>query len=341
MGKRLLTLMVTGLFCMLAYGQYPPEWIPYVSDDYIYDIQSGKNDRNLSDADFKKYLLDMARTNLARQIEVSVHDAAELSRKSIDGKTSITYSSQTVFSTDVNLKFMETKTAYDPVSGTVYAIAYIDRDAARGYYKNELDIVCLKIDNSIASARDYISAAFNSKARAELEAALKYFEQADSSLLWMNIFGISHSELEGWQERLNIAGRNIKKMLSELQHATLIYLSCKADLFGKPYSALHSQISGILSHEGCSFTDNPSEADMTVTISVTTREYNHLGTGSNTLYFAYADAYMSIDKKLAGQRVYEGSISAKGGHTISYTEAAKAAFKDLAKKIGDVVNQNM
>lgn len=337
----LLLFLLATLFGTFAAGQYPPEWIQYVSDSYMYDIQSGKNDGNMSETDFKNHLLDMARTNLARQFEVGVRDAAELNKKSVDGRTSITYSSQTSFSTDINLKFAESKTAYDPVSGTGYAIAYIDRNAARDYYKNELDVICRKIDNAVASAGDYVDAGFNSKARAELEASLMQFGSADSSLLWLNIFGASGFELAGWQERLNTAERNIKKLLSKLQHATVIYLSCKADLFGKPYPALQNRLKGVLSKEGCGFTDNPAKADLAVEVSVAAREYNRLETGSNTLYFAYADAYISIDKKLVEKRVYEDNMSVKGGHTISYAEAAKAAFDKLAEKLGSIINQNI
>lgn len=93
--------------------QYPPEWTKYTLGGYMYDIQSDSNDKNLPETDFKDYLLNIARTNLAKQVQVRVQDAANLDKQSVNGRTTITYSASTNFSTNVNLKLVETKTAYD------------------------------------------------------------------------------------------------------------------------------------------------------------------------------------------------------------------------------------
>lgn len=333
------------LFCLfwifggLKAQQYPPEWVKYTYGGYMYDIQSDSNNRNLPETDFKNYLLNIARTNLAKQIQVRVKDVAELSKQSVDGRTAIAYSSNTRFSTDVNMKLVETKTTYNPLSRTGNAIAYIDRTAARNYYNNELTLVHNKINNSIKLAENYVAAGFKSKARSELESSQKQFALVDESLFWMNIFGASQSDLTEWQERLNTAEQMIKRMLADLKHGTVICLSCNADIFGRPYPTLQNEIKGVLAADGCSFTDNPAAADWVIAVTCNAREYSNVYIGNSSSYFSYVDAQIVIDKVITSQRIYEDEISVKGGHSFGYAEAAKAGYKEIKQEIGKVIKK--
>lgn len=321
--------------------QYPPEWIRFTYSGYMHDIQSDSNDRNLSETDFKNYLLSIARANLAKQIQVRVQDVAELSKQSTNGQTSITYSSSTNFSTDVNLKLVETRTTYNSISKMGYAIAYIDKEVARNYYKNELSLRYNKINNSIALAENFVSAGFKSKAQSELEASREHIIAADEPLFWMNIFGTSQSELTEWQNHFNMAEQHIKRMLTDLKHGTVIYLSCTADIFGKPYSTLQNELKGILAADGCSFTDNPMDADWVITVTCNTREYSNVKVGNSSSYFSYVDARLVIDKTITSQRIYEDEISVKGGHTFGYPEAARAGYKEIKQEIGKIIKNSI
>ena len=97
--------------------QYPPEWVSYTLGGYLYDIQSDSNTKNLSETDFKNYLLNIARTNLAKQVQVRVQDAARLEKSSKDGHTTITYSAKTDFSTDEeylkHIQTLKSRSMYD------------------------------------------------------------------------------------------------------------------------------------------------------------------------------------------------------------------------------------
>ncbi|MCH5309790.1 MAG: hypothetical protein J1E58_07990 [Prevotella sp.] len=334
-------------FCLLWVSasagaqQYPPEWVRYTYGGYMYDIQSGSNDRNLSETDFKNYLLDIARANLAKQIEVRVQDVAELTKAAVDGRSSITYLSTTKFSTDVNLKLVGTKTAYSPIAKIGYAIAYIDRDAARNYYKNELTLIHNKVNNSVAMAESFISAGFKSKAQTELESSLQQVVLADEQLFWLNVFGEAQSGLADWQGRFNTAEQKVKQMLADLRHATVIYLTCAADIFGNSYPTLQNELKGILAADGCSFTDNPANADWVITVTCHAREYSNVNVGKSTSYFSYVDAQITIDKIISSQRIYEDEVSVKGGHTFGYTEAAKAGYKEIKQQIGKIIKNNI
>ncbi len=318
--------------------QYPPEWLKYTSGGYMYDIQSDYNNRDLTETKFKNYLLDIARTNLAKQIQVQVQDVAKLDKLSNNGRTCITYSSNTSFSTDVNLKLVETKTSYDPTTKQGFAIAYLNRDAARNYYQNELMLVYNKIDNSVVLSNNFIEAGFKTKAKSEFESSLKHFALIDKPLFWMNIFGASQSELTDWTERFNAKEREIKQRLAEFKHSTTIYLSCSADIFGKSYPTLQNELKGLLAADGCNFTNNPANADWVITVICNSREHSQKYFKDTTSsYFAYVDAQIIIDKVITSQRIYENELSSKGGHTSGYSQAAKDAYKKLKKDLGHII----
>lgn len=123
MKKGLLLLILTGISFIGMAQQYPSEWNQYTSDGYLYNIQSDRNTLNRSEAIFTNQLLDLARTNLAQQIKMRVEDSARMLKESIDGRSRMAYTSETRFSTDLELQLVSTETRYEPATGQGYAIA--------------------------------------------------------------------------------------------------------------------------------------------------------------------------------------------------------------------------
>ncbi len=337
-------LIVSILLCVALCGaaqQYPPEWVNYTSGRFLSNIQTDYNSGNKSETDFKNYLLNTARAELAKQISMQVRDVAELDKTAVDGRASVIYRSSTTFRTDVSLKLLETKTYYDPYKKEGAAIAYIEKEAARDYYMSEVNNFLGKAENALTVSRNYIGSGFKGKAKAELEAILPVFRQADESFVWLWIFGLPRNESEQLLARRNDLEQDVKKMLADLQHAMSIYLVCSADIFGTKYPALQNELKGRLASGGCSFADSPDKADWVIKINVSAREYNQINTGGTVSYFAYADADITIDKMITSQRIYEDGISVKGGHTLGFREAARAACKDMAKQLGNTILQNI
>ena len=188
-------------------------------------------------------------------------------------------------------------------------------------------------------AETFVASGFKAKAQMELESSLTQLPAVEEPLFWMNIFGTSQAVLTDWQDRINTAEQTVKRMLADLKHSTIIYLSCKANIFGKPYSALQEELKGVLAAGGCSFTDNPRNADWIITVKCTTREYSHVITGNTGSYFAYVDAQIIIDKTLTSQRIYEDAVSIKGGHALGYTEAARAGYKESKIILGEIIKK--
>lgn len=332
------------LLLCFAFGavaqDYPYEWNRYIGSRYLYDIQTAYNNRGMSAHDFKNYLVETARATLSRTLEVRVEDAATMIGSSVDGRSSKQYFSSTKFSTDITLKYVYTKSYYDATTGAGAAIAYLDKEAACRAYKNEIDLIISRVNNAISTARSYASSSYKSKAEAELNRVLPYFDQTDDAFFALTFFEAG-GDISNLRSQCNALQRKVKQMLADLQHASVIYISCKADLLGTPYTTLANEVKGYLSKKGCSFTTVRSAADWVITITAKARKYNDSTYGSTTTYFTYVDAAIVIDKVVTSQRIFQDEVTVKGGHTVSYEAAARDAYKKISSKVGDVIANNI
>ncbi len=317
---------------------YPPDWVKYTLGGYFYNIQEAGNTRNQEESVFKDYLTHLARTQLAQTVQVRVRDEAVLRRESLNGQAHTAYSAETRFSTEVDLRFVETESRYDPVSKKGYAIAYIEKQAARRYYQAELQVLFGKLENARSLASNYVATGFKSKAKECLVEVLPVFGQLETPFFWLGFFGMPQDEISGYVERRNAMEQEIRQMIADLEHGNRIYLSCSAYLGAQPYNKLGNELKGVLSAQGCSFVSSPEQADWVIEVSASSRDYNRHESGGYATYFSYVDAEVVIDKGATRQRIFTDEISVKGGHTLNFIEAARAAYKEVAQKIGKVID---
>ncbi len=331
------------LFCLVSISlhsisqQCPPEWVKYTLGGYLYVIESDYNTKNLSETAFKDYLLSVARTNLAKQIEVQVQENALMQKQAINGKTNIEYNAATLFKTDVNLKLVGTETLYNAVTSEGWAVAYIDKQAAIGFYSGEVYSGLAKAESAITIADNYVANGFKTQAKETLQKALADLPKLDDNLFWLHLLGQNQSLTTSQESRRNNVEQQLKQNIAELEHSNSIYLVCTADIFGTPYPTLQNTLKGLLATNGCNFVDNPDAADWVIQVEATSREYNTTNYGGYMAYFVYVDARVVIDKVITGQRIYEDEISVKGSHTLSYKDAARAGYKDIDKEISKLL----
>ncbi|MBQ9637636.1 MAG: hypothetical protein IJV36_07090 [Prevotella sp.] len=321
--------------------QYPLEWKNFTSSEYLYDIQSDENVKNLTATDFKELLLNVARANLAKQVQTSIHDNATLNKATVDGHTSISYQTETFYLTDIELQLVTTQTAYYPESRIGHAIAYIEKSQARQYYVNMLQSHYDKINYTIIEAEDLIAKGFKSKAKSLLEHSLGIFKDKENPFFWLNVFELSPSELVAWQQKIADREQTVKRMIADLDHGTGVFLTCRADNFGVPYPMLQNELKGIIAQNDCNITENGESADFKIKITCEARKGNHVNLSGASCYFAFVDATITIDKVATSQRIYENAITVKGAHTSNFKEAAKIAYRDLKKELGAIINENI
>ena len=320
---------------------YPSEWMRYTSDAYFHDIESGRNSQGLSDAKFKNDLLDLARTNLSKQIQVRVAEVSQMDKNVVDGRSSILYTSMRNVSTDVDMQLAETRTHFDPASEKWYAIVYINKEVACNYYKNDIQMRISNINNALRIADNYVSTGFKAKAKTELQNVLPQFDGAGKSFFWLNVFGMPQYQLQQLLDEMNRLEQTVKAKLAELEHGITYCVVCTADNFGKSYPKLQNEVKGELSKVGCSFVEDPTAADYVIRIEASAREYNKMTTEGGAAYFSYVDAAVAIDKNATGQRIFEDEISVKGSHTLGFEEAARDGYKKVSKEISNLLKENI
>ena len=338
-------IIATALFviaCFSAQAQtYPSEWVKYTSDGYFYDIESGHNSQNLSESKFKNNLLDLARSNLSKQIQVRVEEVSRIDKNVVDGRSSILYNSASSFSTDVDMQLAESKSHFEPASQKQFVIVYINKEEACNYYKNDIQMLISNLNNTLRIVDDYISTGFKAKAKEELQKTLPQFDGVAKSFFWLNVFGMPEYQLQQYLDQVHELERVVKAKLAELEHGVTYCVVCDADSFGKKYTKLQNEVKGELSATGCNFVDDPVSADYVIRINASAREYNKMNTGGGSAYFIYVDAAVAIDKNATGQRIFEDEVSVKGSHTISYEEAARDGYKKVSKEISNLLKENI
>ncbi len=338
--KKILVLIGSLCFSIINIEAqtHPAEWSKYKSDEYISDIQSDYNSRGLSEPEFKNYLLNIAMTNLAKQIQVKIEDAASLDKTSVNGKTSINYSANTDFYTNVELHLVKTIALYNASSREGHVLAYIDKTEAFYYHKQQIESALMKAETVYDMAMNYIDSGFKNKAREELNKILPLFKTTSDSFNWLSILGRAETANDLYDKH-GFWENKVKSLLADLRYGTKICLVCSSEIFGQKNSDLQNKIKGILANEGCSFVQTPENADWKIEIISTSREYNKVNYGQVSTYFAYVDATVSITKNITSQRIYEDILSIKGGHTIDYKNAAQKAYNDLAEQLGTKIKE--
>lgn len=335
-----VVLLLAGWVGCARSQNIPPEWVQYTYGQYIYDIQNDNlQSYTGTETAFKDYLLRIAQSKLAEKVQVQVSTRASMEKSAENGHTNIYYRSSSTFSTDVNLELIDFKTKYDPASREGWAIAYINKADAKRFYGNKVEQIINQAQKTVEICNDYVNKGFKSKAAEEAKAALPLFDRLPEHFFWLNFFGMTQEEQADLSNRCASRENKLKNMVADMKYGTKIYITATADLFGSPYFTLKNELKGVLAKGGCTFTENPEEADWVISMECAAREYNMVVTGNVTSYFAYVDALLTIDKRVQGtvKRIYEDQVSVKGGHTHNYTEAGRTAYKDISNKAGEII----
>ncbi len=329
-------------FCFSMEGQdYPAKWTEYVSERYIRSIEDGEYEKGTSQSAFINGLIDRARLNVAKQISISVDDKAQLIKESIRGVTNVIYASRTEYSTNLTMKLLHTDVEYNSTTHIGYAIAYLDKVEACGYWSKEAERVLTEIETGINNAEKMISQGYKERAKVVLESLPSRYDDMGDPLIWLSLCSYPTAEYEIILDRINICVKRVEDALLSLGHGIAIYIDYHSDLFGEEYLASLSQLSGSLSSSERSFVDNPIDADWIVKIDAKAREGQKTTLGAKTLYITYLDVYLTIIKTSTLQTIYKDSFTVKEGDTRDYYHAGSTAFKGISTLLFEPINNNI
>lgn len=195
-----------------------------------------------------------------------------------------------------------------------------------------------KVEGTIPQINMLMKKGEKIQAREMVDEALKQIEQIEEKQKEVALAGDIEEE-----DLLITQTQETKRFLinkaNQLKNAISIYINCDAKLFTGEYASLKNEIQGPLADFGCSYVENPEQADWVIYVSASAREYNKMELGNFATYFSYVDLQLSIDKSSNGKRVYQNSFSEKGGNNISFERAAQEAYKELSPQISTIIKE--
>lgn len=326
------------------WGQnYPLRWKDFTSVGYIYSVEEDQKDSKTSQSVFIEQLLNQARLNVAKQVNVSIADKSDLVKTSLNGITDINYFSHTTFTTDVSMRLLKTDTEYLSASGKGYAIAYLDKLELCDYWSKEANRILSDHETDFANAEKMIALGYKERAKEALEKLKLVISQnkLEEPLVWLELSSYPSLQYKALLDRYAGIIKKVEDTLLSLGHDIKIYLDYKSDLFGEEYPATLNQLSAKLSSEDRSFVDDPLDADWIVKIDAKAREEQTNRYIGVTIYYAYVDVTVTIVKVSTAQTIYKDSFSVKDGDTRGYKQAATMSYQGLASQLFDIIEKNI
>ncbi|MCQ2051325.1 MAG: hypothetical protein MJY74_03885 [Bacteroidaceae bacterium] len=342
MYRRLTFFTLFFLLCLSMTGQdCPLQWLRYTSDAYIHAVESDVIPSDTSQTVIINSLIDRARLNVAKQLNVSISDKAKLTKQSLDGITSVSYSSTTTYTTEATMRLLRTDSHFQADKGEGFAIAYLDKNEVCGYWSKEAEKVIQNQGNELSKAERLISLGYKENAKPILEQLTKCYGDIDEPLTWLALCSYPEIQYQDLLDKFTTNVRKIDNALLSLGHGIAIFLDYHSDLFGEEYPTTVNQLSSKLASADRSFVDNPMEADWIVQINAKAREGQTTSTGAYTTFFAYVDVSLKIVKGSTAQVVYADSFYIKEGDTRGMKQAALAAFQKIESPLYDKINPNI
>ena len=340
---------------MTATAQTVPEWydsnmreMSYPAGQYFTGYSEGQRHSGESLEAAIKRVQDAARVEAVSTIRVhvkntTVNQGLSQTLKTMEGtfRQSVReVSSATTTSVDVQIPGLKTD-VYQTPSGIIAAFAWVKKSTLVRQLEKQITVCLTKIETSLDQVDLLVANGQKMQARQIAEETVPQFAEVDE---FQKLLAAVDSDAD--EESLQLLEtRKLQKRLiaylAQLKNGINIYLVCNAYLFGTDYMPLKGEIQGELSKLGCTFVGSASQSDWAIYVTSTAREYNTVEYGGNKTYYVYVDVKVVIEKTSTKQRIYENQWSEKGGHTLSNEQAARAAYKEIAPKVSEIIKQQI
>ena len=349
---RKLSTLLFAVLSMAAVAQVP-DWVNPVAREEIYPAgvyYTGFASATVSKGEDKENVYERVRQNArveaVASIQVSVEQTVERYMQNVQahGEASTTDIMTSHAATHTSIKDMpglRVELWENPKTGDVCAFAWVKtanlsrqliRRIAANHAKAEVEMESI---GAMVERGDKMQA---KNSLPKIQTLLDDIENDQRVMLSIDA-GVTDEDLAIGET--NLLKKRYQALRADLKNGITIYLICNAYMFGQTYNALKGEIQGALSPMGCTFVRTDVGADWVITVTATAREYHKSDFGNVSTYFAYVDAKISIDKGVTGQRVYEDAISEKGGHTLSFEQAARQAYQDLSPKLSAIIKEQI
>lgn len=354
MKKSVLFLLL--LATITAFAQQP-DWYDdnqrafnYPIKQYFVGFAEGQKRSNESLEAAMSRIKNAARVEAVSTIRVHVQNTTDingLSRtlESMEGtfyQSIEEFSSRTTTSVDMEIPGLQIDAWRNPQTGDIAAFAYVKKSTLIRQLEKKITVCLTKIETSLDQIDQLIGNGQKLQARDLAQKTLPQFAEVDEAQkLLAAVDENADEESLQLQETRNLQRRLID-FIAQLKNGINVYISCRASMFGQNYSALKGEIEGALSPLGCTFVSSADQSDWAIYITASAREYNKIGEGNDAQYVVYIDTKLSIDKTTTGQRIYEEQLKPeKGMWTLSYEQAARDGYRQIAQKLSNLIKQQI
>jgi hypothetical protein len=212
---------------------------------------------------------------------------------------------------------------YADTNGLFYAFAYVNKYELITYYNSLLNLNLQHLESAIQAANSLEVLGEKTKAKKQYEEAVSLLVKIGQT---QDILIAIEPNAPPQHNKMSNYRSEIIQALARLQQGIYIFVEDSEDVFGKQKTFIINTIKTKLSHNGCSFTDNNAESDLTLKINASARKYGEPA----QIVFCYADVEIELIKTKTGKTIYQEEFQQKGGHT-SYENAAREAFIEAGK----------
>lgn len=343
--KKLLfvNLLFLLMFAITAKAQTecPEEWQAYTTDKYFSNLQPAENEEMKSEEDFLSGLEKNAGNRLLKSVKVAVHNLVALQSLSVDEDAVVKYLEEFGYSANVGSSFIEKKRFYNNYTHHGCVIAYIEKAVASKYYCDAISKAQNRVSDSLAVAKKYLEIGRTDKARLALDAVVPDLTNNTNALFLLKVFGCEQETIDRLREKQVEVLYDIKDVYVKIGPKLMVAIDYTADVFGQPYWTMQESIKDWLATRGIGYSTDKANADWIVVIRSSARKYNTMSNGTQTTYYSFVDANVSLQKKSEAKPAYDNKLSVKGSFLKSYDEAAYAAYRDLESKLLKILEENI
>jgi len=330
---------------LLLAGQGKPDWLDenlrrmnYPENVFITGFAWNELTGGKTLQDATQQVKTEAQANLTRKILVQITSRAttEITAVSVSGQYRETesFSGSTTAESDVELAGLNTVSYYDPATGIVYAFAAVRRDDLASYYSSNIAMILAQTEGLLQTAQNLEAAGEKVKARQQCERADSLLAKVRSAQHLLTAIASNIASDKMQQAKTETLRDRIAQMQARLAQAVLVYIKSEEKNFSAPTTVVANQLKSSLSAKGCSYTDDPAQADFRIFIEATTRRH------SNEFGFTvcFADVAFRLFDVRKDKTVFQDEFSQKGIST-SLETAGRKALEDAVPAIADKIKE--
>ncbi len=325
----------------VAQKECPEEWQAYTTDKYFSSLQPGENEEIKPEDDFLSGLEKNAVNRLLKSVKVAVHNFVALQTLRIDEDAVVSYIEENGYDSNVGSKIIEKKRFYNNYTHHGCAIAYIEKEAASKLYCDDIASSHKLFSEALAKAKTSIAEGNNDNARLILESILPRLKRASSELILLRVFNCNQETIDALREKHMECIVELKDCFKTIGPKIMVAVDYSAEVFSQPYWNMQESIKDWLGTRGYGYTTDKANATYVLVVRSTARKYNTMSNGTQTTYYSYVDANITLQKKSEEKPVYDNKLSIKGSFLKSYDEAAYAAYRDLENKLLKILEDNI